>query len=175
MISAGRSDSQAYPTSSQPPRRRPIEVARRTRLCSSLSVRCSVSVPNRESASRIKPLYRESTENNPKKHAERQERYREDPTLLPPCGKNTRPEKRENAKHERESGGLRLGVEEVVSNVEYSFDNEQKASIEWFDAHIPVWIVQSRAAIKSHRSIFDEGAEETDMREIYDAIATEVS
>ena len=71
----------------------------------------------------------------------------------------------------------------IVSNVEYPLDNEQKASIEWFEErfgdHVPVRVVRSRAAIKraikSHRSIFGEGAEETDMREVYDAIAAEVS
>ena len=70
----------------------------------------------------------------------------------------------------------------IVSNVEYPLDNEQKASIEWFEErfadHVPVWVVRTRAAIKrsikAHRSIFGEDAEDTDMRDVYDAIATEV-
>ena len=70
----------------------------------------------------------------------------------------------------------------IVSNVGYPLDNEQKASIEWFEnrfgEHIPVWVIRSRAAIKravkAHCSVYGNGAEETDMRDMYDAIATEV-
>lgn len=70
----------------------------------------------------------------------------------------------------------------IVSNVTYPLDNEQQASIEWFDnrfgEHVPIWEVRTRTAIKraikSHRSIYGAGVEETDMREVYDAIAAEM-
>ncbi|WP_353635654.1 ParA family protein (plasmid) [Halobacterium sp. NMX12-1] len=74
-----------------------------------------------------------------------------------------------------------LGV--VVSNVEYPLDNEQKNNIEWFqdrfEDHVPVWEVRNRAAIKraikNGESVFGENAEETDMREVYAAIAEEIN
>ena len=71
----------------------------------------------------------------------------------------------------------------VVSNVSYPLDNEQKEAIEWFEnrfgEHVPVWIVRTRAAIKravkQQGSIFAADAEETDMADVYDAIAAEVT
>ena len=73
-----------------------------------------------------------------------------------------------------------LGV--IVSNVSYPLDNEQQAAIEWFrrrfEGRVPVWIVRTRAAIKravkDHRSIFADDAEDTDMTDIFAEIATEV-
>ena len=73
-----------------------------------------------------------------------------------------------------------LGV--IVSNVSYPLDNEQKAAIDWFnerfEGHVPVWIVRNRAAIKravkANGSVFAEGAEETDMVDVYGQIGTEV-
>jgi len=67
----------------------------------------------------------------------------------------------------------------VVSNVSYPLDNEQKENIEWFsdrfEGHVPVHVVRSRAAIKravkNHGSVFADGAEDTDMREVYAEIA----
>jgi chromosome partitioning protein len=74
-----------------------------------------------------------------------------------------------------------LGI--MVSNVSYPLDNEQEAAIDWFSDrfkdHVPVWVVRSRAAIKravkDQGSIFAEGAEETDMSDVYAQIATEVA
>ena len=71
----------------------------------------------------------------------------------------------------------------VVSNVSYPLDNEQKEAIEWFEnrfgEHVPVWIVRTRAAIKravkQQGSIFAADAEETDMADVYDDIAAEVT
>ena len=71
----------------------------------------------------------------------------------------------------------------IVSNVSYPLDNEQKEAIEWFEnrfgEHVPVWIVRTRAAIKravkQQGSIFAADAEETDMADVYDAIAAEVT
>jgi len=70
----------------------------------------------------------------------------------------------------------------IVSNVAYPLDNEQEASIEWFESrfegHVPVWVVRSRAAIKrsiqAGGSIFGPDAEETDMRTVYEEIAEEI-
>ena len=71
----------------------------------------------------------------------------------------------------------------MVSNVSYPLDNEQKAAIEWFEerfeAHVPVWIIRNRAAIKramqNTHSVFAEEAEETDMTEVFAEIAAEVA
>jgi chromosome partitioning protein len=71
----------------------------------------------------------------------------------------------------------------IVSNVSFPLDNEQKASIEWFESrfegHVPVWVVRNRAAIKrsiqAGGSIFGPDAEETDMREVYEGIAEEIA
>ncbi len=71
----------------------------------------------------------------------------------------------------------------IVSNVGYPLDNEQKASIDWFETrfegHVPVWIVRNRAAIKrsiqAGSSIYGPEAEETDMRGVYDEIAEEIA
>jgi chromosome partitioning protein len=71
----------------------------------------------------------------------------------------------------------------IVSNVQFPLDNEQKAAIEWFqerfEGHVPVWIVRNRAAIKravqNNGSIFADGAEDTDMRDVYTEIAQEVA
>lgn len=73
-----------------------------------------------------------------------------------------------------------LGV--IVSNVSYPLDNEQKANIEWFrdrfEEHVPVWVVRTRAAIKravkDGGSVFADGAESTDMEDIYAEIAAEI-
>jgi chromosome partitioning protein len=82
-----------------------------------------------------------------------------------------------------------LGV--IVSNVSYPLDNEQQAApldneqqaaIEWFrrrfEGRVPVWIVRTRAAIKravkNHRSICADDAEDTDMTDVFAEIATEV-
>lgn len=70
----------------------------------------------------------------------------------------------------------------IVSNVQYPLDNEQQAAIEWFEerfeGHVSVWVVRNRAAIKraiqDWGSIFAESAEETDMRDVYTKIATEI-
>jgi chromosome partitioning protein len=71
----------------------------------------------------------------------------------------------------------------IVSNVSFPLDNEQKASIEWFESrfegHVPVWVVRNRAAIKrsiqAGGSIFGSDAEETDMRGVYEEIAEEIA
>lgn len=71
----------------------------------------------------------------------------------------------------------------LVSNVDYPLDGEQKAALNWFDDRfedrVPVWVIRSRVAIKravqSGRSIFASDAEETDMIEVYAAIAAEVA
>jgi len=71
----------------------------------------------------------------------------------------------------------------MISNVSYPLDNEQKAAIEWFEDrfedHIPVWIIRNRAAIKRAMqdgySVFAEAAESTDMTDVFDEIAAEVS
>ena len=71
-----------------------------------------------ESPIRVLCLYTECpTENDPKKHAERYGRYRDDLTLLPLRGDDTHPEKCENAKYERESGGLRLGDGRLILGI----------------------------------------------------------
>jgi len=79
---------------------------------------------------------------------------------------------------------VQIGIEGViVSNVAYPLDNEQEASIEWFESrfegHVPVWVVRSRAAIKrsiqAGGSIYGDDAEDTDMREVYDEIADEIA
>ncbi|RYJ19443.1 ParA family protein [Halogeometricum borinquense] len=71
----------------------------------------------------------------------------------------------------------------VVSNVDYPLDNEQRDAMDWFDGrfgeHVPVWAVRRRVAIKramdSGQSLFGEGAEECDMRDVYATIAAEVA
>jgi chromosome partitioning protein len=71
----------------------------------------------------------------------------------------------------------------IVSNVSFPLDNEQQASIEWFESrfegHVPVWVVRNRAAItrsiQAGGSIFGPEAEETDMSEVYGEIAEVVA
>lgn len=71
----------------------------------------------------------------------------------------------------------------IVSNVSYPLDNEQEEAIGWynerFEGRVPVWIVRTRAAIKravkAQGSVFAEGAEETDMEDVYAQIAAEVA
>jgi chromosome partitioning protein len=71
----------------------------------------------------------------------------------------------------------------IVSNVSFPLDNEQQASIEWFESrfegHVPVWVVRNRAAItrsiQAGGSVFGPGAEETDMSEVYGEIAEVVA
>jgi len=71
----------------------------------------------------------------------------------------------------------------IVSNVSFPLDNEQQASIEWFESrfegHVPVWVVRKRAAItrsiQAGGSIFGPEAEETDMSEVYGEIAEVVA
>lgn len=67
----------------------------------------------------------------------------------------------------------------LISNVSYPLDNEQKANVDWFrdrfEEHVPVWVIRTRAAIKRAvkdcGSVFAEGAESTDMKEVYADIA----
>jgi chromosome partitioning protein len=74
-----------------------------------------------------------------------------------------------------------LGI--IVSNVSYPLDNEQQASIDWyekqFDGRAPVWIIRSRAAlkraVKSGVSVFSDDAEDVDMADVYAEIAAEVA
>ncbi|REA00194.1 chromosome partitioning protein ParA [Haloferax sp. Atlit-6N] len=70
----------------------------------------------------------------------------------------------------------------VVSDVHYPLDNEQKRMLEWyeerFEGRVPVWVVRHRAAIErtvnAHCSIFGDEAEDTDMTDVYAAIAEEI-
>ena len=80
--------------------------------------------------------------------------------------------------------GVRIEIAGImISNVSYPLDNEQRAAIEWFEDrfedHIPVWIIRNRAAIKRAMqdgySVFAEAAESTDMTDVFDEIAAEVS
>ena len=74
-----------------------------------------------------------------------------------------------------------LGI--IVSNVNYPLDNEQRGMLDWygetFSGRCPVYEVRHRAAIKramnNHGSIFADGAEETDMAEIYLRIADDLA
>lgn len=71
----------------------------------------------------------------------------------------------------------------IVSNVSYPLDNEQQEAIEWynerFEDRVPVWVVRTRAAIKravkDEGSVFADGAEETDMTDVFAEIAMEVA
>jgi len=71
----------------------------------------------------------------------------------------------------------------MVSNVSYPLDNEQKDAIDWFEqrfeGRVPLWVIRNRAAIKravkDEGSIFADGAEETDMADVYGQIAQEVA
>ena len=73
-----------------------------------------------------------------------------------------------------------LGV--LISNVNYPLDNEQKEMIEWFeqtfDGRCPVYEIRHRAAIKrsvgAGGSIFGPNAEDTDMTEAYEHIASDL-
>lgn len=73
-----------------------------------------------------------------------------------------------------------LGV--LISNVNYPLDNEQKEMIQWFEEtfedRCSVYQVRHRAAIKrsvgAGGSIFGTNAEETDMTEAYEHIASDL-
>ena len=76
--------------------------------------------------------------------------------------------------------GSRTGIAAVVlSNVHYPLDNDQKETIEYFenmfDGKCPVHEVRHRAAIKrslgNNVTVFGDGAEETDMTDVYMGIA----
>jgi chromosome partitioning protein len=78
---------------------------------------------------------------------------------------------------------MRIGQEAVViSNVNYPLDNDQREMIEYFkdtfENWCPVHVVRHRAAIKRSMnvggSIFGENAEETDMTEMFLALATDL-
>lgn len=71
----------------------------------------------------------------------------------------------------------------LVSNVNYPLDNEQQRMLEWYEEtfgdRCPIHIIRHRAAIKramnSHRSIFAESAEESDMRAVYRAVIDDLA
>ena len=70
----------------------------------------------------------------------------------------------------------------VISNVNYPVDNEQSDMIAWFndtfEGRCPVFEVRHRAAIKrslgAGGSIFGENAEDNDMVDVYNQIASEL-
>ncbi|SFH05446.1 chromosome partitioning protein [Halopelagius inordinatus] len=71
----------------------------------------------------------------------------------------------------------------IVSNVDYPLDNEQRDAIEWFESrfgeHIPVHVIRRRVAIKravdAGQSLFGDGVDDCDMRDVYATIAAEVA
>ncbi|MFB6297802.1 MAG: ParA family protein [Salinirussus sp.] len=83
---------------------------------------------------------------------------------------------------EAETGaGVRIRAV-LLSNVAYPLDNEQRRVSEWVDQNFgdrcPVYEIRHRAAIqrslKNHCTVFGDGAEPTDMREVYADVATQI-
>lgn len=68
----------------------------------------------------------------------------------------------------------------LISNVNYPLDNPQRDAIDWFhdtfDDRCPVFEIRKRAAIKralnNSGSVFNDDAEESDMRAVYNDIVT---
>lgn len=70
----------------------------------------------------------------------------------------------------------------LISNINYPLDNPQRNAIDWFedtfDGRCPVFKIRKRAAIKralnNSGSLFADGAEDCDMRSVYEEIVTKL-